>query len=90
MGHAPREKVLRLPEKLLRIRQHLQLSQNGIIKYLNLEDKLTREDISKFERGVREPSLPTLLCYARAANVSTDVLIDDETELPFIDNEKYK
>lgn len=82
MGHAPREKVIKLPEKLLRIRNYLQLSQNGMIKCLNLERKLTREDISKFERGVREPSLPTLLRYARAVNVSTDILIDDEVELP--------
>lgn len=90
MGHAPREKVLRLPEKLLQIRQHLQLSQNGIIRHLNLEDKLTREDISKFERAIREPSLPTLLRYARAIGTSTDVLIDDKIDLPFVDNEKYK
>lgn len=83
MGHAPREKVIKLPEKLLQIRKHLQLSQNGIIKYLNLEEKLTREDISKFERGIREPSLPTLLRYARAVRISTDTLIDDEINLSF-------
>jgi transcriptional regulator with XRE-family HTH domain len=82
MGHAPREKVLRLPEKLLQIREHLGLSQNGIIKRLNLEEKLTREDISKFERGIREPSLRTILIFARAINVSTDLLIDDEADLP--------
>ena len=82
MGHAPREKALRLPEKLLQIREHLGLSQNGIIKHLNLEEKLTREDISKFERGVREPSLRTILIFARAINVSTDLLIDDEANLP--------
>lgn len=86
MGHAPREKVTKLPEKLLQIRKHLQLSQNGLIKYLELEEKLTREDISKFERGVREPSLPTLLCYARAVKISTDTLIDDEINLPLEKN----
>lgn len=82
MGHAPRERVARLPEKLLKIREHLGLSQNGIIKHLNLEDKLTREDISKFERGIREPSLRTILTFAKAIGVSTDLLIDDDADLP--------
>lgn len=85
MGHAPRERVSRLPHKLLSIRQHLGLSQNQMIRHLNLEDKSSREDVSKFERGIREPSLPTLLKYARAVGISTDVLIDDEAELPFSD-----
>ena len=83
MGHAPREKVVRLPGKLLAIRQFLNLSQNQLIKYLNLEEKLTREDVSKFELGIREPSLPTLLKYARTMGISTDVLIDDEAEIHF-------
>ena len=82
MGHA-REKVLKLPEKLLQIREHLKLSQNELVKHLNLEEKLTREDVSKFERGVREPSLPVLLSYARSVNISTDILIDDEAKLLF-------
>ena len=82
MGQAPREKPARLAEKLLQIRNNLELSQNGIVRHLGLEDKLTREDISKFELGAREPSLPTLLKYARAVNISTDVLIDDDLELP--------
>lgn len=81
MGQAPREKPARLAEKLLQIRNNLELSQNGIVRHLGLEDKLTREDISKFELGTREPSLPTILKYARAAGVSTDTLIDDELNL---------
>ena len=83
MGHA-REKIARLPEKLLCIREHLKLSQNELVRRLALEDKLTREDISKFERGIREPSLLTLLRYAQSVRVSTDILIDDDAELPFM------
>lgn len=82
MGHAPREKPVRLAEKLLQIRLKLNLSQNGIVKSLGMEDKLTREDISKFERNVREPSLPALLNFARLANIYVEVLIDDELDLP--------
>jgi transcriptional regulator with XRE-family HTH domain len=83
MGHAPREKVCNLPKKLLLIREHLQLSQNELVRRLGLEDKLTREDVSKFERGIREPSLPTLLKYARLVHISTDILIDDKAEIFF-------
>ena len=82
MGYA-REKVAHLPQKLLCIREYLKLSQNELVRKLGLEDKLTREDISKFERGVREPSLKVILRYARSVGISTDVLIDDEAELPF-------
>ena len=82
MGRSSREKPARLAEKLIQIREALGLSQNEILSRLGLTERLNRDDISKYERGVREPSLPVLLRYARVANVSTDVLIDDELDLP--------
>lgn len=82
MGRASREKPLRLAEKLGRIRAALELSQDGLLRRLGIEEKLTREDVSKYERGLREPSLPTLLKYARAVGVMVDMLIDDEVDLP--------
>jgi hypothetical protein len=39
-------------------------------------------NISGMERGEREPPLPLLLAYARLVGISTDVLIDDELDLP--------
>lgn len=81
MGHA-RERTKRLATKLKQIRQKLDLSQDGIIRLLDLEDSLTREEVSKFERGTREPPLRIILKYARAVGISTDVLIDDELNLP--------
>lgn len=82
MGSSLREKPQRLAEKLLQIRLKLNLSQNEMLRHLGLEEKLIRSDISKYERDVREPSLLTLLEYSRVIGVSTDVLIDDELELP--------
>jgi len=82
MGSSTREKPKRLAEKLLQIRLKLKLSQNEMVKRLGLEEKLIRSDISKYERGDREPSLLTLLEYSRAVNVSTDLLIDDDADLP--------
>jgi transcriptional regulator with XRE-family HTH domain len=82
MGRYSRQKPARLAEKLLHIRMTLGLSQNEIIWRLGLDDVLTQSRISGYELGTREPSLPTLLEYARLAGVSTDVLIDDEIDLP--------
>jgi hypothetical protein len=49
---------------------------------LGLEEKLYRTAISGYELGTSEPPLPTILKYARIAGISTDVLLDDELDLP--------
>lgn len=82
MGRTQREKPARLGEKLLQIRTALGLSQSEMLRHLGLEDRLQRDDISKYERGVREPSLLVLLAYADKANVYVDALIDDRRDLP--------
>jgi len=82
MGRYHRQKPNRLAEKLLQIREDLGLSQNELIRHLGLEDEITQSRISGYELGTREPSLPTLLKYARSVGISTDILIDDEAELP--------
>jgi transcriptional regulator with XRE-family HTH domain len=82
MGRTPREKPARLAEKLTYIRRALGLSQDEMIRRLGIEDQLTREEISKYERGLRTPSLLTLLKYARSVGVIVDELIDDELDLP--------
>ena len=38
--------------------------------------------ISNYGLGTGEPPLPVLLAYARLAGILTDVLIDDELDLP--------
>lgn len=82
MGRIPREKPMRLAEKLTYIRKALNLSQDGIVHHLGVEAHLTREEVSKYERGLRVPSLLTLLKYARAAGLIVDELIDDDFDLP--------
>lgn len=77
MGRYRREKPARLPDKLLQIRNALGLSQNEMIRRLDLDGVITQSRISGYELGTREPSLPTLLQYARAAGVCVDTLIDD-------------
>jgi transcriptional regulator with XRE-family HTH domain len=82
MGRYSRTRPKQLAEKLLRIRTTLGLSQNEMIRQLGLAHELTQSRISGYELGTREPSLPTLLQYARAAGVCVDYLIDDELRLP--------
>ena len=52
-----------------------------MVNRLGYADSFTRNNISAFELGTREPPLPVLLAYARLAGISTDVLIDDELNL---------
>jgi transcriptional regulator with XRE-family HTH domain len=53
-----------------------------MLKRLGVEDMIVYNRISDYERGEREPPLPILLRYARLAGVPTEVLIDDELDLP--------
>ncbi|HMF58487.1 MAG TPA: helix-turn-helix transcriptional regulator [Pyrinomonadaceae bacterium] len=81
MGRSSRPKPKHLAVKLLRIRQALDISQAEMVKRLDFP-KIHPAHVSGFERGEREPPLPVLLRYARMAGISTDVLIDDELNLP--------
>lgn len=82
MGRSSRPKPTRLAAKLLQIRYALGLSQNGMLKHLNLDQELFQGSISGYELGTREPPLTVLLEYARAAGVWIDVLVDDQLDLP--------
>jgi transcriptional regulator with XRE-family HTH domain len=82
-----RKKPARLAEKLLTIRQRLNLSQGGMIRRLGLEQEIERDYISKYERGILEPTLNVLLAYARAISSTghgqfLETLIDDTQDLP--------
>lgn len=80
MARGARLKPERLSEKLIQIRMALGLSQNELIRRLDID--LTQNRISEYEIGKGEPPLPVLLRYARLVGISTDVLIDDELDLP--------
>ena len=80
MARGVRLKPKRLTEKLIQIRLSLGLSQNELIKALDVD--LTQNRISEYETGKGEPPLPVLLKYARVAGVCVDVLIDDDLDLP--------
>jgi transcriptional regulator with XRE-family HTH domain len=77
------EQPKKLADKLRRIREKLRLSQAGMADAIERHGvKTQRGSIGSFEIGARVPSLLVLLAYAKLARVSTDVLIDDERDLP--------
>jgi len=82
MGGAARIRPKRLAGKLRQIRLALGLSQSEMLRRLGYEGVIAYHRISNYELGTGEPPLPVLLEYARLAGVSTDVLIDDERDLP--------
>ena len=84
MGRASRAKPELLAEKLKQIRLSLDLSQTDMLIKLGYspDKKDFRSIISAYELGKREPTLIDLLKYLRIANVTVEVIIDDELELP--------
>lgn len=75
------QKPKRIAPKLKAIRVHLGLSQTGMKELLKMKSPYGR--ISEFERGKRQPTVLTLLAYARAANVPLEEIVDDDLELTF-------
>ena len=81
MGN-PRPRPMRLAEKLLQIRVGLGLSQTQMLERLDLTEAMHYGRISEYEQDKREPTLMTLLAYARAASVHLEDIVDDDFELP--------
>jgi transcriptional regulator with XRE-family HTH domain len=82
MGGAARIRPKRLAGKLRQIRLALGLSQSELLGRLGYDGVIAYHRISNYELGTGEPPLPILLAYAKLAGISTDVLIDDERDLP--------
>lgn len=89
MGRSRRSLPQKLPQKLYCIRLYLELTQKQMVDLLKTAPfgfldgiPIYPTHISEYERGLREPPLVVLLRYARLADVSTDILIDDFMLLP--------
>jgi hypothetical protein len=82
MGTRARETPARLAEKLVQIREGLELSQDGMVRRMGVTEK----DHSGRYFEIRARSVPTVLVvvleYARAAKVAMEVLVDDGMDLP--------
>jgi transcriptional regulator with XRE-family HTH domain len=80
VGRSRRNRPKQLGRKLLGIRQGLGMSQTEMAKALGL--KVHYSAVSNYELGTREPDLLIVLSYARLANVSMEMLVDDKLKLP--------
>lgn len=83
MGSASRMKPKKLGVKLKAIRKQFDYSFTQMAE--RLSDKkvaILRTDVSRYEKGIREPSLIVLLRYARLVGITLDVLADDEIKFP--------
>lgn len=67
--------------KLKMIREHLGYTQDEMAEAVGKYEVSRRSRIHEWENGKRSPDLICLLAYAQLVNVSTDVLIDDQTSL---------
>jgi transcriptional regulator with XRE-family HTH domain len=85
MGSASRSKPEKLGQKLKAIRNQFDDSFTQMADRLS-DNKITvlRTDVSRYEKGLREPSLIILLRYAKLVRITIDVLADDEIEFPKI------
>ena len=82
-----RPQTVGLAEKLYLIRAGLGLTQAQMVERLEAQQlpselKVYPGNISRFEKGLREPPPLVLLAYARAASVSVEILIDADLTLP--------
>lgn len=83
MGRSRRPRPTRLAFKLLQIRLSLGLTQQQMLERLDYhQSPVLLQHISAFELDKRDPPLPLVLAYARAAGVPLETLADDSMDLP--------
>src|SRR5215467_3855954 len=85
MGQKRRTQPEKLKIKLKTIRVKMDVSQQKMAELLKSyvpNEVIVPGHISDFENGKREPSLPVLLAFSKLTDVSVNVLIDDELDLP--------
>ena len=78
MGRGRRKRSKKLAGKLKTIRLALGWTQAQLAERLDVDSGA----ISRYERGLREPSPLELLEYARLGRVSMETLVDDKVNLP--------
>ncbi len=77
-GSRKRPRPKHLAKKLKAIRLSLGLSQPEFAKrFAGIQSPPDGAMISRFERGIREPSLVAIVRYAKIAGITTDLILDD-------------
>ena len=87
MGN-PRPRSDILPEKLLAIREFLNVDradmarelQSQVLSHCGRQSRIEPTRIWEYETGVREPNLFVLLAYSRLGKVHMESLVDDDID----------
>lgn len=77
MARYRRKAPKKLAGKLREIRLRLGVTKEQVADYLGTDSGA----ISRYERGLREPSLLELLAFSRMSGVGMEVLVDDKISL---------
>jgi len=67
----------KLGSKMREVRLRLEMTQEAVAAKLGTDSGA----ISRYERGLREPSLLELLAFSRMSGVEVEILIDDRMNL---------
>ena len=77
MARYRRKSPKKLGGKMREVRLRLEMTQEEVAKHLKTDSGA----ISRYERGLREPSLLEVLAFSRMSGVGIDVLLDDKISL---------
>lgn len=77
MARYKRKGPKKLAGKLREVRLRLDMTQQEVAEALGTD----ASSISRYERGLREPSLLEILAFSRMSGVGFDVLVDDKMSL---------
>jgi transcriptional regulator with XRE-family HTH domain len=77
MARYKRKSPKKLAGKLRDVRARLGLTQQQVADALGTD----ASSISRFERGIRDPSLLELLGYSRLTGVGMEAFVDDKMQL---------
>jgi transcriptional regulator with XRE-family HTH domain len=77
MARYRRKSPKKLGSKMREVRKRLEMTQEQVADYLGTDSGA----ISRYERGLRDPSLLEILAFSRMSGVAVEVLIDDKMKL---------
>ncbi len=74
MARYRRKAPKKLGNKMREVRLRLNMTQEQVADFLGTDSGA----VSRYERGLREPSLLELLAFSRMSGVDMEVLVDDK------------
>jgi transcriptional regulator with XRE-family HTH domain len=77
MARYRRKSPKKLAAKMRELRLHLGMTQDEVAKHLGTDSGA----VSRYERGLRDPSLLEVLAFSRITGVAMEVLVDDALKI---------